>query len=78
MRAKAKVKITDTHRFPTGEVQIKFETLTPGKVDTRAMNAQDITLSGEFTVRALIAEQMKIGATISISLTDEETDENSH
>jgi hypothetical protein len=46
-----------------------------GKVDTANISAQEISFEGILKLKTIIANQMKIGAVISINITDEKTDE---
>ena len=48
---------------------------TAGKVDTDRSNAKLATFSGDIFVKDIIAHEMKIGATITISITDEEPED---
>ncbi len=57
-----------------GMVKLKL-IATKGRVDTALNNAQFIGLIGELYLREAIANQIKIGATITINLSDEGPDE---
>ncbi len=74
MKAKLKARIGSVQK--TGaDVILTINTPTAGKVDTKALNAKEIFLNGEVRLRQLVADDIKIGAVITITLTDEETDE---
>lgn len=74
MKAKFKAKITEVKNLD-GTTSIGFFTPAAGKVDTRAMNAQDAFIDGNMQLKALIGNQIKIGATFTITVTDEESEE---
>lgn len=46
-----------------------------GKVETTLNNAQLAALDGNLFLREVIANQVKIGATLTITISDEEADE---
>lgn len=71
MKASLKAKILGVEKNG-GEVILTLDTPTAGKVGIRAVNAQDVYLSGKLKLRELVANEMKIGATITITITDEE------
>lgn len=48
-----------------------------GKVETTLNNAQLAILAGDFYLREVIANQIKIGSTLTITISDEEDDEGS-
>jgi hypothetical protein len=48
---------------------------TKGRVETSLSNAQTTRLAGELFLTKVIADQMKIGATITITISDEDSDE---
>lgn len=73
MRAKVKTKINSIQRLSDGSAIISIEAATPGKVETKAMNAKEIFFKGEISLRQLVADDIKIGAVITITLTDEES-----
>lgn len=74
MKAKLKAKI-DSAKKSGGDVILSLSTPVAGKVDTKALNAKEIYFNGEVRLRQLVADDIKIGAVITITLTDEETDE---
>lgn len=45
-----------------------------GKVKTNLINAQETSLSGEMIIKSVIADSMKIGAVLTITVSDEETE----
>lgn len=56
-----------------GEVTL---TLTgKGKTATSNINAQDASFSGSLTLKALVANAIPLGARITITVTDEKTEE---
>lgn len=48
-----------------------------GKVDTRNIASQPTNVHATLTIKSAIADQMKIGATITFTISDEESDEGS-
>ena len=56
-----------------GDTTIVFE--ADGKVDTRNIAAQPTSLHATLTIKSMIADQMKIGATITVTISDEDKDE---
>jgi hypothetical protein len=82
MKAKLKAKILGVEKNAehksdksdmTGMTKIRFTSM--GKVDTNLINAKMTFLDGELFVREAIAADMKIGATITINISDEEPDD---
>lgn len=82
MKAKLKAKILGVeknteHTYDksdaTGMTKIRFVSI--GKVDTNLVNAKMTFLDGELFLREAIASNMKIGATITINISDEEPDD---
>ena len=71
MRAILKAKIIGVETS-SEEVILELNTLAPGKVEVKSLNAQDIYLKGKIRLKALIANDMKIGAPITITISDEE------
>lgn len=74
MRATLKAKILSVEK-QGGDVILSLDTPTAGKVGIRAINAQDAFFSGKLKLKELVANEMKIGATITITISDEETTE---
>lgn len=74
MKAKLKARIGAVTKTG-GDVILSLNTPTAGKVDTKALNAKEIFLTGEVRMRQLVADDIKIGAVITITLTDEDADE---
>lgn len=61
-----------------GDAVITFE--STGKVDrsgtgVMAPDARKTTLNGTVSLKAVVANEMKIGAVITVTITDEESDE---
>lgn len=85
MKAKLKAKILEVNRFvsfQSGSVEVpnmvKLRiSATHGKVETTLNNAQLAALIGDFYLREVIANQIKIGSTLTITISDEEPDEGS-
>jgi hypothetical protein len=84
MKAKLKARVLEVIKrsvFQNGSESIdnmvKLKILTSkGKVDTTLnTNAQFIALDGNLYVREVVADQMKIGAILTITVSDEETGE---
>lgn len=72
MKAKLKGKIAKVSRLLT-ETRIEFSTV--GKVDTRLVTAQESALEGVLMIKNIIADQMTIGSTLTITVSDEEEKE---
>lgn len=73
MRASFKGKISKILREEeggAGNVQIQLD--LKGKVDTKAVNAKDASLALSLSLKPLIADEIKIGSTITVWLTDED------
>jgi hypothetical protein len=85
MKAKLQAKITDVSKGITygnnglgadisNMTKLIFQT-TKGRVDTNLNNAQLIRLDGDLYLMGVIANQIKIGATLTITISDEEAAE---
>jgi hypothetical protein len=80
MKAKVQLKIleiTKESEFKNGSTvltnMIKLKVVaTNGRVDTTGINAQVIGFIGEIFLKEAIANNMKIGATITVAMSDEE------
>jgi hypothetical protein len=86
MKAQLKAKILGVERnaattvpgslnIHTGSL-VKLKVAAEGKIDTTLNNAQQIIMHGDLFVKEVIANQMKIGATIILLLSDEESNES--
>lgn len=84
MKAKIQAKIVGFERNATFESDsnINVVGLTKlslisknGKVDTRLNNAQTAAMRSDLFLKSIIASEMKIGAIITITISDEETEE---
>ncbi len=73
MKAKLKAKILEISKDSNGNTILALQ--AEGKVDTRLQNAQFTHFAGRLSLKEVIANEMKIGATITISITDEEVSE---
>lgn len=76
MRAKLNGKIISV-QSGDGDCVITFE--SAGKVDrdgtgVMAPDARKTTLNGTVTLKAVVANELKIGAVITVTITDEEPD----
>ena len=79
MKAKLQAKITEivkdakyeSGKDITGMVRLKLVT-TQGRVDTTFISAQLARLNGDLFLKEAIANQMKIGSLITITISDEE------
>jgi len=69
MKAKLIGKINSLDK--SGGTAILFIT-SDGKVETTNIAAQEISFSGILRLKGLVADQMKIGATLTITISDEE------
>ena len=79
LRAKVLEVVKDSQALTRGTkydgmTKLKIETIN-GKVDTTLNNAQFVVLNGDLFLKGVIADQMKIGATITINISDEEENE---
>lgn len=74
MKAKLTGKILSVD-ISQGEARLSIE--STGKVDTRNIAAQEVVFNGTVRMKALIANDMKIGASITITISDEEPNEGS-
>lgn len=75
MRASFKGKISKiTRDEDNGAGCVNIELDLKGKVDTKAVNAKEASLSLSLQLKPLIADEIKIGSTITVLLTDENTD----
>jgi hypothetical protein len=74
MKAKLTGKILSVD-ISQGEARLSIE--STGKVDTRNIAAQEVVFNGTIRMKALIANDMKIGANITITVSDEESNEGS-
>jgi hypothetical protein len=84
MKAKLQAQITEVEKGVTfdrhGSTSISNMTrlklvTTKGRVDTNLSSAQLIRLGGDLFLLPAIANQMKIGSTITIIISDEEPNE---
>lgn len=55
-----------------GKVTLSIMTPAAGKVNTKSISAQDIYLNGKLILKELVANEMKLGATITITVSDED------
>jgi len=76
MKAKYKAKILEAIKDQYGQTVLSLQA-TDGKVETRLQNAQHTSLTGRIVLRDAIAADIKIGATITITVSDEEPNEGS-
>ena len=72
MKAKLSGRIVSLEKVE-GDTLMVLE--TNGKVDTRNITAQPTSAHITLTVKSMIADQMKIGGVITVTLSDEETNE---
>ena len=81
MKAKLKARIVEfSKETDDGGIAIngpvKLKIVAPkGKVETSNIDAQFISLSGNMSLKAVIADKMKIGSVLTITISDEEPDE---
>lgn len=73
MRAKLKGKILGIKYNADGEVALDVE--AKGKVETPNIAAQTIMWHGALRLKSIITNEMKIGAIITINVSDEEAEE---
>jgi hypothetical protein len=71
MKAQLSGKIVSLEKIE-GDTTIVFE--AKGKVDTRNIAAQPTGLHGTLTLKSMIADSMRIGAVITVTVTDEESE----
>lgn len=74
MKATLKGKILKMDRV-NGNVELSIE--SSGKVATTNIAAQEITLKGHILMKGLIADHLKMGSILTITVSDEESDERS-
>jgi hypothetical protein len=74
MKAQLKARITAVEKAG-GDVTLHLDTPTAGKVSVRAINAQDVYFSGNLKLKELVANEIKIGALITITVSDEEAEQ---
>lgn len=80
MKAKLKAKILGVDKNATfrgstdvaNMVKLRLES-NNGKVDSASISAQFAALTGDLFLREVIANQVKIGATLTITISDEDT-----
>ena len=66
-------RITSATELRDGDHNLTIEAM--GKVQTSNIASQVASLQGTFKVKSLVASQMKIGATLTIIVTDENSQE---
>jgi len=71
MKAKLKAKIVAVNRI-NGSTELTIE--SNGKAETTNINAQEASLDGHLILKSLVADKMKLGAIITINISDEEED----
>lgn len=70
MRAKLKGKITEMYRTDDSvRVQLKFD----GKADSKSVDARKASMTATLLLKTLVADELKLGSTITVLITDEET-----
>lgn len=69
MKAKLTGKIVSLEKVE-GDTLMVLE--VDGKVDTRNIAAQKTSMHATLTIKSMIADQMKIGALITIAISDED------
>jgi len=72
MKATLKGKILNADRIG-GNVKLQIE--AGGKVVTTNIAAQEAAMSGIITLKGLVADQLKFGASLTITISDEESNE---
>jgi hypothetical protein len=72
MKAKLKGHITSIDKV-AGTATLSIT--STGKVDTSNISAQETSFGGVFKLKAMVADQMKIGAALTITISDEEESE---
>ena len=75
MKAKFTGKLVSLEKGE-GDTTMVFE--ADGKVDTRNIAAQPASIHTTLTLKSLVADHMKIGATMTVTVSDEEHDEGSN
>lgn len=75
MKATFKGQVFKIDREKSGFVKLHLD--LKGKVDTRLVTAQDAELDALVMVKTIVADTMKIGSTITITVSDEEPDDKS-
>lgn len=73
MKATLKGRITKVFRQEDGTTNLTLE--TRGKVADTTISAKEALFQGELNLKSLVADQLKLGATITITVTDEADNE---
>lgn len=77
MKATLKTKIV-SYSKQDGMATLSIESIGPmSKVDTAPQNAKDCSLAGVLKLKLLVSDQLKLGTTLTITVSDEEKDEGS-
>lgn len=72
MKSKLTGKIVSVKKDKDGGNALLEIATTTGKVDTRNVTAQETSLTMTLTVKSMVADEMKIGAVLTITISDEE------
>jgi len=72
MKAKLKGQITSIDKS-NGIATLSVT--AAGKVETTNISAQETSLGGVFKLKTLVADRMRIGAVLTITVSDEEEDQ---
>lgn len=77
IQAKVVEVVKDTEPYLGSTIHTKMVKLrlvtTKGRVETSLNNAQTVILYGDLFLKEMVANQMKIGATITITISDEDS-----
>jgi len=73
MKAKLTGKIKATQAMKDGQVNLAIT--FKGKADAKSIDAKEIEVDANITLKQLIANDMKIGSTFTMYITDEEAPE---
>ena len=73
MKVKLRTKIDSAVRGSNSTV---ISITGAGKAETSNINAQEASLTGTLSLKALIADKLSLGSTLTIIITDEEISES--
>lgn len=76
MKATLKARIV-SFSTDNGTATLALQSGLASKVDSAPQNAKECSLTGVLKLKMLVADQMKIGSLLTITVSDEEKDEGS-
>lgn len=69
MKIKLQGKISEMRKDSNGNVTLSLT--TNGKVETHLLNAKDATMSSILIIKGVIADDIKLGSTLTVTVSDE-------